>query len=140
MPALKAMIDTGSFDSMLFAMNHYDNGKNDRQGILIPSALKRGMGIMLMKTIRPKETIKGLEAKDLVRFALSLEGPSGLAVGMDSKRVVESNLELLRNFRPMDSVEKQRYAEQLLPFFRHENLEWMRAGYRDGDYGSLRLS
>jgi hypothetical protein len=47
MPALKAMIDTGSFDSMLFAMNHYDNGKNDRQGILIPSARRGAWGSSL---------------------------------------------------------------------------------------------
>lgn len=40
--ALKAMVETGKFDSMLFAMNHYDAGKNDRQGIVIPAARKLG--------------------------------------------------------------------------------------------------
>ncbi|HSL86859.1 MAG TPA: hypothetical protein VK861_07975, partial [Bacteroidales bacterium] len=77
----------------------------------------------------------GINAGELVRFALSLEGPSGLAVGLDSKRVVDSNLEILRNFKPMTSEEKQRYAMILTPFFRHENLEWMRTGYRDGHWG-----
>ncbi len=56
--ALKAMVETGRFDSMLFAMNHYDGNKENRQGTLIPAARERGMGIMLMKTVRPKETIK----------------------------------------------------------------------------------
>ena len=133
--ALKAMVDTGRFDSMLFAMNHYEGYKNDRQGMVISTAGKQGMGIMLMKAIRPKETIEGINAGELVRFALSLEGPSGLAVGMDSKRIVDSNLEILRNFKPMTSEEKQRYAMILTPFFRHENLEWMRTGYRDGHWG-----
>lgn len=130
--ALKAMVDTGRFDSMLFAMNHYEDYRNDRQGLVIPAALKQGMGIMLMKAVRPKETIEGISAPELVRFALSLEGPSGIAVGMDSKKVVDSNLEILRNFKPMTSEEKHKYAMMLSPFFRHENLEWMSKGYRDG--------
>ncbi|MGE5421396.1 MAG: aldo/keto reductase [Chloroflexota bacterium] len=132
--ALKAMVDTGRFDSMLFAMNHYVEGSNkfDRQGEIIPAAKSRGMGIMVMKTVRPKETIKDLDPRDLVRYALSLDGPSGVIVGMDSRKVVESNLDLLRNFKPMDSAEKQKYAMLLSPYYRHENLAWMKPGYRDG--------
>lgn len=130
--ALEAMIDTGRFDSMLFAMNHYGGGAENRQGTLIPAAKDKGMGVMLMKTVRPKETIKDIDVKELVRFALSLEGPSGIAVGMDSKKVVESNLNILRNFKPMNSEEKINYTMVLSPYFRHESLEWMKEGYRDG--------
>lgn len=129
--ALQALVDTGRFDSMLFAMNHYGNNKEDRQGI-IPSARKKGMGVMLMKTVRPKETIKDINAADLVRFALSLKGPDGIIVGMDSKKVVESNLNILRNFKPMNDEEKLKFASLLSPYFRHENLEWMKEGYTDG--------
>jgi predicted aldo/keto reductase-like oxidoreductase len=130
--ALRAMVDTGRFDSMLFAMNHYDQNKNDRQGMVVPAAEKKGLGIMLMKTVRPKETINGLDPKELLRFAMSLDGPHGVIVGMDSMKVVESNLSLLRNFKPMDQSEKQRYAMLLAPFFRHEKLAWMQPGYHDG--------
>jgi predicted aldo/keto reductase-like oxidoreductase len=133
--ALKSMVDTGRFDSMLFAMNHYDADKENRQGTLIPAAKGQGMGIMLMKTVRPKETIQGINAKELVRYALSLEGPSGIAVGMDSKKVVDSNLDLLRNFQPMNRDEIQKLADVLQPFYRHENLEWMNPGYHDGHVG-----
>jgi predicted aldo/keto reductase-like oxidoreductase len=133
--ALKEMVDTGRFDSMLFAMNHYGENKDNRQGIVIPAARAIGMGVMLMKTVRPKETITGLEAAELVRFALSLEGPTGIAVGMDSKKVVDSNLKLLRNFKAMNADEKLKYADLLSPYFRHENLEWMRNGYHDGYIG-----
>jgi len=133
--ALKAMVDTGRFDSMLFAMNHYDGNKENRQGTLIPAARERGMGIMLMKSVRPKETISGIDPAELVRFALSLEGPNGIAVGMDSKKVVDSNLNILRNFKPMNEVEKKKYVILLSPYFRHENLEWMKKGYFDGYRG-----
>jgi hypothetical protein len=54
---------------------------------------------------------------------------------MDSKKVVESNLTLLRNFKPMNAAEKQKYAMLLSPYFRHENLAWMKPGYRDGVWG-----
>ena len=133
--ALKAMVDTGRFDSMLFAMNHYDGNKENRQGMVMPAAKQKNMGIMLMKTVRPKETIPGLDIKELVRFGLSLDGPSGIAVGMDSKKVVDSNLNLLRNFKPMSADDKLKYAMILSPFFRHENLEWMKNGYHDGSLG-----
>lgn len=132
--ALTRMVETGRFDSMLFAMNHYTKNE-DRQGMIIPAAKSTGMGIMVMKTVRPKETISGLDPQQLVRFALSLEGPTGIIVGMDSKKVVQSNLDLLRNFKPMDSSEKQKYAMLMDPFFRHENLAWMQKGYRDGHMG-----
>lgn len=130
--ALKAMADTGRFDSMLFAMNHYGDNKDDRQGLVLPATIKQGMGIMLMKTVRPKETVQGVNASELLRFALSLEGPSGIVVGMDSKKVVDSNLNLLRNFKPMSTDEKAKYAMILSPYFRHENLEWMNRSYHDG--------
>ncbi|HBE40438.1 MAG TPA: aldo/keto reductase [Bacteroidales bacterium] len=130
--ALKMMIDTGRFDSMLFAMNHYAGPTDTRQELLIPAAKERGIGVMLMKAVRPKETIEGVSVPELIRFALSLEGPDGVAVGMDSKNVVDSNLNILRNFKPMDAAEKIKYAELLSPYFRHENLPWMKAGYHDG--------
>jgi len=130
--ALKMMIDTGRFDSMLFAMNHYAGPVDNRQDLLIPAAKGKGMGVMLMKAVRPKETIEGIDVAELVRFALSLEGPDGLAVGMDSKKVVDSNLNILRNFKPMNSEEKIKYAQILSPYFRHENLPWMKEGYHDG--------
>ena len=130
--ALRSMAETGRFDSMLFAMNHYGDYRDDRQGSVIPAAKSRGMGVMLMKTIRPKETIDGMDPANLVRFALSLEGPSGIAVGMDSKKVVDSNLQVLRNFKPMNAGEKAKYALLLSPFFNHRNLEWMDVNYRDG--------
>ncbi len=133
--ALKAMVDTGRFDSMLFALNQWGNNKDDRQGLIIPAALGKGMGVMMMKTVRPKDTIKDIDPADLIRFALSLKGPHGFAVGMDSKKVVDSNLNILRNFVAMDENEKHKFAITLSPFFRSENLEWMKEGYHDGNWG-----
>ncbi|MDR1202722.1 MAG: aldo/keto reductase [Tannerellaceae bacterium] len=64
--------------------------------------------ILLMKAVRPKETVPNLNVTDLIRYALSLEGVDALVLGMDSVAVVKSNLELLRNFQPMNAKEKEK--------------------------------
>jgi len=135
--AMSEMTQRVDFDSMLIAMNHY--GMRDypqlRQELTVPVALEKGMGVMLMKAVRPKEKISGIEAAELVRFALSLNGPNGLIVGMDSLGVVKSNLAILRGFKPMDDEEKKAFAMTLSPFFNHTELEWMQPDYRDGYWG-----
>ena len=132
--AMKTMADRGDFDTMLIAMNHWGNHENDRKNITIPAALNKGMGVMLMKAVRPKDQNPGFNGTELVRFALSLNGPTGLTVGMESKEVVQKNLDLLRNFTPMTEEEKTKMAQSLSPFFEHKNLEWMHSSYVDGNW------
>jgi len=132
--ALENMVNTQRFDSMLFAMNHYGNNSENRQETLVPAAKKTRMGVMLMKTVRPKETIQGIETDELIRYALSLGGPDGIVVGMDSKKVVEANLNILRSYKPMSTAEKSKFSATLLPYFLHQNLEWMKNGYHDGNW------
>lgn len=132
--AMKAMTERGDFDSMLIAMNHWGKNRQKRQELAVPAALEKGLGVMLMKVVRPKDKIPETNATELVRFALSLNGPSGLVVGMDSMEVLKSNLEILRNFKPMNEEEKLAMAKVLSPFFNHENLEWMNPEYRDGEW------
>lgn len=134
--AMKKMADKGVFDSMLMAMNHWNIATNpqNRQELAIPAAKSHGMGVMLMKVVRPREAISELDPRDLVRYALSLKGPDGIVLGMDSMEVVKSNLGILRNFKPMDDAKMKTMAMQLTPFFNHENLPWMRPGYCDGNW------
>jgi len=134
--ALKVMAEKGVFDSMLMAMNHYNQATNPqkRLELAIPAAKENGLGVMLMKIIRPRETIKTLDPQDLVRYGLSLKGPDGIVLGMDSLEVVKSNLEILRNFKPMDEARMKEMAMQLTPFYNHENLPWMKQGYCDGNW------
>lgn len=133
--AMKAMVERGNFDSMLIAMNHWKMDEaQKRQELAVPAALQKGMGVMLMKVVRPKENIPNINPTNLVRFALSLNGPSGIVLGMESMKVLKSNLEILRNFKPMDADEKSAMSQSLSPFFNHENLEWMNPSYQDGNW------
>jgi predicted aldo/keto reductase-like oxidoreductase len=133
--AMKAMADRGDFDTMLIAMNwNAANNSQNRQEMAIPAAREKGMGVILMKVIRPRETITTLKPADLIKYALSLKGPDVIVLGMESIDVVKSNLEILRNFKPMDEAKMKEMAMQLTPFHNHENLPWMKPGYRDGNW------
>jgi predicted aldo/keto reductase-like oxidoreductase len=132
--ALKLMVEKGIFDTMLFAMNHWSGNTEKRQETALPAAKEQGMGVMMMKVVRPRETIKELAPRELIEYALSLEGPDGIILGMDSMEVVKSNIEILRNFQPLDDIRMKELAFRLTPFYRHENLPWMINGYSDGNW------
>jgi hypothetical protein len=90
------------------------------------------MGIMVIKTIRPREKVKDLLPEDLIRYALSLEHVHAAVVGTDSVDVVRKNAELLKNFRPMSPEEMQKMTACLDPLFKGHDLPWMHPGYDDG--------
>jgi hypothetical protein len=48
--------------------------------------------------------------------------------------VVKSNLEILRNFKPMEEKRMKEIALQLTPYYNHQNLPWMTPGYHDGNF------
>ena len=134
--ALKEMANRGSFDSMLVAMNHWGpNSPSPREEEAVSAGKKNKMGILLMKAVRPKELIPGLQAPELVRYAMSLEGPDAVVIGMDSKAVVDSNLDILRNFKKLSPERMKELAVKLQPFYHHENLPWMQDHYIDGMWG-----
>jgi len=133
--AAKELAIRGPFDDMLIAMNHWVPGQL-RQEIAGPAAKEKKMGLLLMKAVRPKETIEGLQTTDLIKYALSLEGPDALVLGMDSVAVVKSNIDILRNFQKLSPQKMQELALNLAPFYRHENLPWMQKGYHDGNWQS----
>ncbi len=121
------------FDTMLIALNHYEERRGDLEGGAIPAAAARKMGIMIIKSVRPRETVQGLAAADLIRYALTLPLVHSAVVGTDSLDVVRKNAALLRDFRPLSPEEMSRLTVKLEPFFAGAGLPWMRPGYLDGE-------
>lgn len=116
--AAKAMCDRGDFDSMLLAMNQWDsNHLSPRQQVAIPAAKANGMAVFLMKLVRPKENRKEIDIPTLIRYALSLDGPDAVCLGMDSIDVVKSNINILKTFRKFSAKEMQELSEELGPFY-----------------------
>lgn len=123
------------FDTMLIALNHYQERRGDFEGGAIPVAAERGLGVMIIKAIRPRETVEGLAAADLLRYALTLPRVHAAVVGTDSVEVVRRNAALLRDFRPLSPEEMSALAVKLEPFYAGHGLPWMRPGYQDGEAG-----
>ena len=123
------------FDTMLIALNHYEERRGDFENGAIPTAADRGMGVMIIKAVRPRETVEGLAAADLIRYALTLPRVHSAVVGTDSLEVVRKNAALLRDFRPLSPEEMSRLAVKLEPFYAGRGVPWMRPGYRDGERG-----
>lgn len=121
------------FDTMLIALNHYQERRGDLEGGAIPVAADRGLGIMIIKAIRPREMVEGLAAEDLLRYALTLPRVHSAVVGTDSLEVVRMNAALLRDFRPLSPQEMSALTVKLEPFYAGRNLPWLRPGYRDGE-------
>jgi len=121
------------FDTILIALNHYQERRGDFERGAIPVAAGRKMGVMIIKSVRPRETVPGLDPADLIRYALSLPLVHAAVVGTDSVEVVRKNAALLRDFRPLPAEDMHRLTIKLDPFFAGASLPWMRPGYRDGE-------
>ena len=121
------------FDTMLIALNHYEERRGDFEGGAIPAAASRDMGIMIIKSVRPRETVAGLAASDLIRYALTLPLVHSAVIGTDSLEVVRKNAALLRDFKPLSAEEMARLSVKLGPFYAGNGLPWMKPGYRDGE-------
>ncbi len=130
--AMKAAAERYDFETMLIALNHYSKGQEKFEEHAVPYAARKGMGVIVMKAIRPRETVKSIQAKDLIRYALSLEHVNAAVIGTDSIEVLKQNIELIKTFQPMTEQEMIHIRTALAPFYRHPKLEWMHERYRDG--------
>ena len=130
---MKRAAELYDFDVMMIALNHQvPGGEEGFEEHAVPFAAKKGMGVVAMKVIRPRETVEGLSPELLIRYALSLDHFSLANIGTDSMEVLESNLALIRDFKPLNPEEMKDVQASLEPFFQHKNLAWMDPSYIDG--------
>lgn len=130
---MKRAAELYDFEAMMIALNHHVvTERQEFEEYAVPFAAKKGLAVIAMKVIRPRETIEGLDPQDLIRYALSLENFSVVNIGTDNMEVLKSNLELIRNFEPLPETKMEEIRVALEPFYRHKNLAWMKPGYVDG--------
>jgi len=138
---MKRAVELYDFDVMMMALNHQStDGTDDFEGLPAPLARQKGMGVVAMKVIRPRETVNGLAAKDLVRYALTLNDFHMANIGIDSMEVLNTNLEILRDFSPLGEEKMKEIRMALQPFYKGRNLAWMQPSYQDGWNSQIRLS
>jgi hypothetical protein len=129
--AMKLAAEMYNFDTMLIALNHQQKGEKFEENP-VQFAAGKGMGVLAMKTIRPRETVTSLNPDDLIRYALSLKGVTAAVVGIDKKELVTENAEIVRNFKPFDIDKMNSLRAELQPFYKSKTLPWMQPGYFDG--------
>jgi len=127
----KAALDY-DFDTMLIALNHQTQGLQPFEESAIPAAAGKGMGVMVIKVIRPREHVEGINPNDLIRYALSLENVTAAVIGTDSKQVIDFNIDLIKNFVRMTEEEMKKLSLALTPFHHGKDVPWLKEGYTDG--------
>ncbi len=130
--AMKLAAELYDFDTMLIALNHHQQGKQPFEEQPVPFAAAKGMGVMTIKLIRPRETVQGLDPKDLIRYGLSMKNVHAVLIGTDSMEVLKTNIDLLKNFTPFSEERMKELHVALDPFYRNPHLPWMYPDYRDG--------
>ena len=113
----------------IFPSTRPDNGRYENE--LLPLARERKTGVIAMKTIRfARES--GLPAKELLRYALSLEGVTSAIVGLDSLRHLEENAAVASNFKPMTAARRERLSKIASTALPLVSAPWDRVDYFDG--------
>lgn len=131
--AMKLAAEMYDFDTMLIALNHQQQGREDFEENPVPYAASKGMGVIGMKVIRPRETVAGINPNDLVKYALSLKGITVPIIGMETQEVMQKNINIIKDFKEPLSDEKMKELHVALqPFYKSKKLPWLQPGYYDG--------
>jgi predicted aldo/keto reductase-like oxidoreductase len=96
------------FDTVQMPLNPFDYSYRSFQQEVLPVAAQRGMAVFGMKSMGGSgEMIShgALTPTEALSFAMSLPGVSTTISGMDSMQVLDQNLEILRNFKPLSEEE-----------------------------------
>lgn len=132
--SLKYAVSQYDLDLMIIALNHRERSQKFEEEA-IPAAAARGLGVSIIKAIRPRETDPSLTPEELIRYALSLEHVNTAIIGMGTEDIMRANASILRSFTPMSEPELDAMAVRLDPFYRSTDLPWMQPGYVDGKGG-----
>jgi aryl-alcohol dehydrogenase-like predicted oxidoreductase len=96
------------FDTVQMPINPFDPGYRSFEQNVLPVAVQKGMAVFSMKSMGGSGepiTHGALTPTEALSYAMSVSGVSTTISGMDSMAVLDQNLEILRNFRPL--TEKQ---------------------------------
>ncbi len=105
------------WSSVLLPLNVMDVHFRSFQKLVLPELVKRGIAPLGMKSLGGNGSIvtkAGISPQDAIRYVLSLPITS-LVSGIDSEKVLDQNLEIVRNFKPMTDAELRQLEARTLP-------------------------
>ena len=117
---LNQMLERGfPFETIQIPLNAFDYHDRSFERETLPEALKRGMGVIAMKTMggTPAALPRtgALTPAECLRYAMSLPVAT-VCSGMDRPEWLQHNLEVARNFTPMSQDEREALLARTRPF------------------------
>jgi uncharacterized protein len=102
------------FDTVQFPINPFDPSYRSFEREVLPVARGKGMAVFSMKSMSGsgEPIIHGaLTPTEALSYAMSIPGVSTTISGMDSISVLDQNLEILRNFKPLSEAQLNQLRE-----------------------------
>ncbi len=105
------------WSAVLMPLNCMDAHYRSFQKKVLPELTSRGIAALGMKSLGGNGSIvskAGIPVEDAIRYVLSLP-ISTLVSGIDSEKVLDQNLKIVRNFKPMTPAEMQALETRTKP-------------------------
>jgi predicted aldo/keto reductase-like oxidoreductase len=135
---LKVLSHDFPFDTVQMPLNCFDATFHSFENQVLPEATKRGIAVLGMKSLGGSGemvTSGTITPEEGLRYAMSLPVATTIS-GMDSLTVLEQNLEIARNFKPMELAEMDALRERCRTWAADGRLEKFKTTkFYDGDLG-----
>jgi aryl-alcohol dehydrogenase-like predicted oxidoreductase len=109
------MLNRGfAFDTIQFPVNAFDPSYRSFEKEVLPVAVQKGIAVFSMKSMggSGEPIVHGaLTPTEALSYAMSVSGVSTTISGMDSMAVLDQNLRVLTNFKPLDEKQMQELRE-----------------------------
>jgi hypothetical protein len=97
-------------------LNVMDANYRSFQKQVLPELTRRGIAVLGMKSLGGNGSIvtkAGVPVEDAIRYVLSLPIAT-LVSGIDSEKVLDQNLKIVREFQPMDEAERKAVEQRTI--------------------------
>ena len=109
------MLNRGyAFDTVQMPINPFDYSFRSFEKNVLPGAVEKGLAVFGMKSMSGsgESIVNGaLTPTEALSYAMSVPGVSTTISGMDSIAVLDQNLEILRNFKPLSERQMNQLRE-----------------------------
>ena len=126
------------FDTVQMPINAFDPSYRSFEENVLPVALQKGMAVFSMKSMggSGEPIVHGaLTPTEALSYAMSVPGVSTTISGMDSMAVLDQNLEILRNFKPLSEKQMSELREHGRQFNDGRYELFKSSAKYDGDVG-----
>jgi uncharacterized protein len=114
---LKMLSKPFEWAAVLMPLNVMDCHYHSFQKQVLPELVRRKIAPLGMKSLGGNGSIvskAGIPVEDAIRYVLSLP-IAALVSGIDSEKVLDQNLKIVRDFRPLSEEEKRKLEEKARP-------------------------